>query len=399
MLCFYRLRFVVICWHLIKKRDLSIGVFTETRIQSRIDLWDICNESRWLCVCNYACFTCFILPTCTWLLFYAVPVMYILKWCSLANNVYNNNDDKIYYKSIGSKDGQDKELVYWAGCNPVPFYNLTIWFFVIFQFHLFMPLPTDGGTLCFWVVNQFVCPLTQSCDLIIFNGRISVKLVTNTRYESGKNGKSFQGQRSLVKVVWIPFMELCGYDMSLVTGGNLVKLVTNIEYGPHVRLTLAWNKKYGNLELSGNWIKNLSGRKRKCQGRTSDEQYCGDPYAARWKVCLKTFLLINKGKQVLISHEKSAGHIRYMKWLMNADPVGITLLAVSRDFHKATMKSECTASNLWHHLAVNVPVIHSELVCCSKMVQCHMLMRSADDWSDVFTYRHMFPNSRPPPLR
>jgi len=76
-------------------------------------------------------------------------------------------------------------------------------------------------------------------------------------------------------------MELCGYDMSLVTGGNLVKLVTNIEYGPHVRLTLAWNKKYGNLELSGNWIKNLSGRKRKCQGRTSDEQYCGDPYAAR----------------------------------------------------------------------------------------------------------------------
>jgi hypothetical protein len=126
-------------------------------------------------------------------------------------------------------------------------------------------------------------------------------------------------------------------------------------------------------------------------------------HAARCKVCLKTFALSNMGKQAVISHEKSSGHIRNVKEVTNTDTLSIPLLSGASTSHqtvtetKVSGKSESTApkpsaSASVQSLAMDVQVVHAEILWCLKMVQHHLSMRSAEGVGDLFA--HMFPDSR-----
>jgi hypothetical protein len=110
------------------------------------------------------------------------------------------------------------------------------------------------------------------------------------------------------------------------------------------------------------------------------------------------------GKQAVISHEKSMGHIKNTKAKTNSDSLTIPLLvqaSVTKRSGKASSgqtESAGSQPKTQSHksappkleqtsvmpLAVEVPVVHADIRWCLKMVQHHLPMRSADGLASLF---------------
>lgn len=70
--------------------------------------------------------------------------------------------------------------------------------------------------------------------------------------------------------------------------------------------------------FNASWLLNANWSKWLVQCPTS-------PYSATRKVCLKSFALSNMGKKAVTSHEQSQKHIKNIKGLTHADPLGLCI--------------------------------------------------------------------------